>query len=127
MKTRINRIKKLSSTFGVLLDQEQRACREQVESLIESIRAIQDSTADVRLKRLAAQLKALQERFDVLSGMGRNDFLAKIDSEAEAMSLNLSDGRVSKIMTGLMEAPALSLNQFCERLLDLLNQITGAE
>ncbi len=126
MRARIDRIKKLSTNFAVLLGQEQQACRAQVEALIESIRTIQGSTADVRLKRLVAQLKALQERLIVLSRMGRDDFLAKIDREAEALCLDVADGRASKIMTALMDGP-LSLNQFCERLLDLLNQAMGAE
>ncbi|HSF25353.1 MAG TPA: sigma-54-dependent Fis family transcriptional regulator [Blastocatellia bacterium] len=127
MKTRISRIKNLSSNFGALLDREQRACRAQVAALVESIKTIQGSSGDVRLRRLVAQLKSLQERLVVLSSMGRDDFLAKIDREAEALSLDLADGRASKIMTALMNGPPLSLNQFCERLLDLLNQAMGAE
>jgi Nif-specific regulatory protein len=127
MKARLNRIKKLSGNFALLLEQEQRATGAQMDAVIESIRAISGTTADVRFQRLAAQIKVLQQRLDLLTQMGRDDFLAKIDSEVEAVSADLADARASKIITALIEGPTLALNHFCERLLDLLNEATGAE
>jgi Nif-specific regulatory protein len=127
MKSNIQRIKRLSSSFAALLEQEQRACRAQVDALLESITAIQGDTADVRFQRLRTHLKALEERVNLLARMGRDDFLAKIGSEADAMSLNLTDARTARITTALIEAPTLTLNSFCERLLDLLNEAFKAE
>ena len=127
MKTRTDRIKKLSEGFAALLEQERKTLIAQVLTLVESIRAIQGNTADVRFQRLAAQLKAMQERFELLAEMGRNDFLAKINTEAEALSLGIADARAVKIIAALMENPGFALNDFCERLLDLLNEATRAE
>ncbi|MEK6301401.1 MAG: sigma-54-dependent Fis family transcriptional regulator [Acidobacteriota bacterium] len=127
MKARADRIKRLSESFGALLERERKACGAQVAALIESIKVMQGNSADVRLQRLAVQLKALQERIDLLAGMGRDDFLAKIDREAEALSLDIADARALKIIAALIENPGLALNDFCERLLDLLNEETRAE
>ena len=71
MKARVNRIKKLSGNFALLLEQERQAARAQLDALIESIRAISGSAADVRFQRLATQIKALRQRLDLLAEMGR--------------------------------------------------------
>ena len=127
VKARIDRIKKQSKDFADLLDQQQKACQAELEALVASIRAIQGSTADIRFQRLAAQLRALGERLELLASMGRRDFLAKIEREADELLLRTADARAGRIMTALMAEPALPLNHFCERMLDLLNEAIGAE
>jgi len=127
MKVKADRIKGLSETFAALLEQEQRACQEEISSLIESVRTIQGDTADKRLQRLTAQLKKLQERFDLLADMARRDFLAKITREADELKLSLADSRAATVLTGLIQAQPSSLNLICESLLDRVIEATGAE
>jgi Nif-specific regulatory protein len=127
MKTKANRIKNLSETLTSLFEQEGRANREIVSSLVESITALQGDTGDRRLQLLGSQLKKLQARFDLLAEMARRDFLAKIEHEAEELAAGMADSRSAAIMTALIEIQAPSLNSFCESLLDRLIEATGAE
>ena len=62
MKSKIDRIKKLSSNFAVLLEQEQRACHSQLDALIDALQTMQGNSADRRLQRIALELKSLKER-----------------------------------------------------------------
>ena len=121
MKSKLDRIKKLSSNFAVLLEQEQRACHSQLDALIDAIQTMQGNSADRRLQRLALELKSLKERLALLADMGRSDFLTKIGGEAESLALQMADARAAKVLLALAVARRHSLNAFCERLLDLLN------
>jgi Nif-specific regulatory protein len=127
MKAEPDRIKSLAETLAALLDGEQRACQEEISSLIESVRVIQGDTADRRLQRLTAQLKKLKERLGLLSDMARRDFLAKITREAEAMTGSLTDGRIAQVLAALLDLHAPSLNHFCESLIDHTIEATQAE
>jgi Nif-specific regulatory protein len=127
MKAKANRIQKLSENFAVLLEREQQDCQTQINTLIEAVKLIQGDTADRRLQQLTSQLKALQQRLRLLLEMGRGDFLAKIEREAEAIAQLAVDGRAVKIIDHLLGENLLSLNLFCERLLDSLIEITQAE
>jgi Nif-specific regulatory protein len=122
-----NRIQNLTDNFSALLAEEQQACEAQIQALIESIKLIQGDTADRRFHQLIAQLKTLQQRFTLLIEMSRNDYLVKIRREAEASSVNFNDGRIAQIITSLMTGATVSLNLFCERLLDCLIETTAAE
>ena len=110
-----------------LLEQESRANREIVSSLVESIAGLQGDTGDRRLHLLGTQLKKLQARLDLLAEMARRDFLAKIEHEAEELAAGMADSRTAAIMTALIEIQVPSLNLFCESLLDRLIEATGAE
>jgi Nif-specific regulatory protein len=127
MKSKLERIKKLSINFAVLLEQEQRACGSQLDALIDAIQTMQGNTADRRLQRIALELRSLKERLALLADMGRSDFLTKIDGEAEALALQVADARAARVLLALAGARLHSLNAFCEHLLDLLNEATGAE
>ena len=127
MKSQADRIKSLSETFAALLEREKRSSQELISSLIESVRTIQGDTADRRLQRLTAQLKHLQERFDLLTEMARRDFLAKIQREAEDLRQSMTDSRVASVLTALLEIQSPSLSFFCETLLDSLIEVTSAE
>jgi Nif-specific regulatory protein len=127
MTFRADRIKNLSTSFAALLEQEQKACQEQIRRLIEAIRVIQGGSSDRRLQRLVAQLKSLQDRFELLTELGREDYLAKINREAEGLSVDMGDSKAIKIVLALIDSHSTSLNLFCERLLDLLNETTEAE
>src|SRR5205085_10640452 len=70
---------------------------------------------------------SLEERLALLSDMGRSDFLTKIAGETEAMATELADARAARVLLALAGTRPHSLNAFCERLLDLLNEATGAE
>jgi transcriptional regulator with GAF, ATPase, and Fis domain len=127
MKTTLDRIKKLADNFAVLLEQERRACHAQLDALIDALQAVQGNTADRRLQRIALELKSLKERLALLSDMGCSDFLTKIAGETEALATELADARAARVLLALAGTRPHSLNAFCERLLDLLNEATGAE
>ncbi|MEK6320574.1 MAG: sigma 54-interacting transcriptional regulator [Acidobacteriota bacterium] len=127
MKARTDRIGKLSESCTALLEKEQQAYRETVSYIIESIRALQGDTADRRLQRLFAQVKGLQEQLDLLVAMARQDFLAKIAGEADDLSHDIADSRAAQVIIPLLQSPSLTLNSFCEALLDQLISVTGAE
>src|SRR2546423_7691596 len=127
MKTTLDRIKKLADNFAVLLEQERRACQAQLDALIDALQAVQGNTADRRLQRIALELKSLKERLALLSDMGRSDFLTKIAGETEAKATELADARAARVLLALAGTRPHSLNAFCERLLDLLNEATDAE
>jgi Nif-specific regulatory protein len=127
MKASADRIKSLSETFSSLLQQEKRACDETINSLIEYVRTIQGGTADRRLHQLNAQLKALQQRVNILAAIGQDDFLAKITEEAESLKTGIADLRVSAVIIPIIEEQVHSLNLLCEALLDGLIQTTNSE
>jgi Nif-specific regulatory protein len=127
MKAKANRIKNLADNFATLLEQERQGLQSQIDRLIESTRMIQGDTADRRLQQLLTQLKALEKRLNLLVDMGRGDYLAKIDREAQSLGSSPTDSRALKVMRSMMDSRALSLNLFCERLLDSLIETTGAE
>src|SRR5688572_13065904 len=103
MKTGNNRIKNLSDSFASLLEQERGMCEEMISSLMESIRKLQGNTADWRLQRLAAQLKKLQERLNLLVEMARQDYLAKIEREADDLKDRLLDSRAGSVLLSLVK------------------------
>ncbi|HXG64833.1 MAG TPA: sigma-54-dependent Fis family transcriptional regulator [Blastocatellia bacterium] len=113
MKTRADRIRNLADTFSALLEREQQACEELV------------ATADAA--QSAAVLKKIQARFDLLVGMGRDDFLAKIKRETEEVQQALADSRAAAVLLALVRTQPSSLQQVCESLLDGLIDTTGAE
>jgi GAF domain-containing protein len=59
--------------------------------------------------------------------MARQDFLANIMDEAERLHERQADSRIARVLTALVEFKQPTLQQFCERLLDRLIEITGAE
>lgn len=127
MKSGADRIKSLTDTFASLLERESFASKEVISAILETIQAMQGGAADRRLQRMAAQLKGLQKRLDLLDRMARQDFLDAIAREAERLIDSRPDNRASGVMTSLMRIHTPSLSLFCERLLDCLIEATGAE
>ncbi|MEW6208706.1 MAG: sigma-54-dependent Fis family transcriptional regulator [Acidobacteriota bacterium] len=127
MKLGADRIRSLIDAFTSLLERESGASREVISSLLETIQVLQGGSSDRRLQRMAAQLKGLEERLDLLDRMARQDFLDAIRREAERLAENKADIRASRVMTSLARIPAPSVKLFCERLLDSLIETTGAE
>ena len=127
MKATAARIKSLSATFSSLLQQEKNVCGELIASLLKYIKTIQEGTADRRLHQLNTELKTLQQRISVLATMGQDDFLAKIEKEAEHLKAGMADARLSGIITLIIEAQDHSINLVCESLLDGLIRATNAE
>jgi transcriptional regulator with GAF, ATPase, and Fis domain len=127
MKANPNRIEGLAGTLSALLDREQQASRETISSLIELVKMLQGDTADRRFKRIAAELKRLQDRFDLLAQMARADFLPKIKTEAAKLARDAGESRAASVVTSLIDHSLPSLNAFCDLLLDRLIDVTGAE
>lgn len=127
MKANPNRIEGLARTLSALLDREQQASRETISSLIELVKMLQGDTADRRFKRIAAELKRLQDRFDLLAQMARADFLPKIEAEAAKLVRDAGESRAASVVTSLIDHSPPSLNAFCDLLLDRLIDVTGAE
>ena len=127
MKARADRIKSLTETFSALLQQEKQGCSEMITSLIEYVRAMQDVTADRRLQQVNTQLKALQQRLDVLATISQDDFLARIQNEAEGFKGGMSAARVSGVITPIIDGQIHSPHLLCELLLDGLIRATKAE
>jgi Nif-specific regulatory protein len=127
MKEKADRIKSLTKTFTALLEQEKRVCQEAVSSLMELADAMHEDTADRRLKSLTNQLKRLQQRFDLLMEISGRDFLAKIEEEAKDLKTSFADSRAVAVLRGLIKVQPLSLNLFCNSLLDHLIEAAGAE
>ena len=127
MKASADRIRSLADTFSALLQQEKQGCSEMITSLIEYVRAMQEVTADRRLQQLNTQLKALQQRLDVLATIAHDDFLSRIASEAEGLRVGMSDARVSSVLTPIIEGQIHSPHLLGELLLDGLIRATKAE
>ncbi|MCA1629879.1 MAG: sigma 54-interacting transcriptional regulator [Acidobacteria bacterium] len=127
MKNSAAHIQNLAETFAALLEREQRACAEAISSLADAIRSLQGETNDRRLQRLAAQLRQLRERLDLLAALGRDDFLAKIAREARELREAGADARAASVLASLVELRAPALAPFCETLLESLCEATGAE
>ncbi|MFY9558294.1 MAG: sigma 54-interacting transcriptional regulator [Blastocatellia bacterium] len=127
MKAKADRIGRLSEACAALLEKEQQAYRETVSHIIESIRVLQGDTADRRLQRLFGQVKDLQQRLDLLVGMARLDYLAKIGREADDLAGANVDGRAGQVIIALLQSSSSSSSLFCEAVLDQLIRVTGAE
>lgn len=127
MKAKADRIKNLSETFALLLQRERQACSEIITSLIEYVRSIQNGTADRRLRQLNTQLEALRQRLDVLSSVGQDDFLNRIQDEAESLRAGISEARVSTVLTPIIEQQTYAPQLLCELLLDGLIKATSSE
>jgi Nif-specific regulatory protein len=127
MRENVHRIRNLAAACAALLEQEGAATREKISALMESVRAIQGERSDRRLLFLNAELKRLQEHFNLLMGMARSDFLAKIQRETEELDRGAADSRLAAVLKSLIEAPPSSLHEFCTFLLDRLIEATGAE
>src|ERR1041384_533404 len=127
MKAKADRIKNLSEAFAAALQQQQRASRQVISSLIESVRLLQADTADRRLQLISVQLNRLKDQIGLMTDAGERDFLSIIAREADELGRLLGDGRAANVILALLQDQSTSANQFCELLLDLLIQATGAE
>jgi transcriptional regulator with GAF, ATPase, and Fis domain len=127
MKSSADRIKNLAETLSALLEREAGERGDLIASLNELLRTIQGDTADRRLQRVAAQLRQLQERLELLDQMARRDFLSKIQHEAEELSSSWADSRMAAVLDALVGAQPPSFKLFCETLLDRLIEALGAE
>ncbi|PYV37251.1 MAG: hypothetical protein DMG06_28580, partial [Acidobacteria bacterium] len=94
-------------------------------ALLESISRIKGATADKRLQHVLTQTKKLQERFELLTQMAQQDFLAKIRHEIDGLQGDLTDSRVACVLETLVRIEPLSINTFFEKLLDRLMETTG--
>jgi Nif-specific regulatory protein len=124
---RTNGIKNLVETLSALLDQETRACQQSVSALLESVRTLQGDTADRRLQSVSSQLKRLHQRIELLAELAHQDFLKPLQQEAEMLRSEQAGGRLTAVLTALLDAPAGSLGTFCELMLDRIIEATGAE
>lgn len=127
MKENAHRIKNLAEACATLLDQERSSAREMISALMDSVRTIQGDTSDRRLMGLISQMKKLQERLDLLTGMVRSDFLAKILRETGELESTPVDNCLAALLKAVVETPSPTLNVFCASLLDRLTEATGAE
>ncbi|MBI4854946.1 MAG: sigma-54-dependent Fis family transcriptional regulator [Acidobacteria bacterium] len=127
MTKQTNQIKSLTTTLFEFLKQEEKACQEQILSIIELIKNIQGSSADRRLQRLNTQLKELREHLNLLIKILKEDFVAKINFQIDELNEKLSDNRLIKILTELFQTKPLSLKQFCQTLLENLIKLINAE
>lgn len=127
MKAKADRIKKLSEAFAAMLQQQQRASRQIISSLAESVRLLQADTADRRLQLILVQLNKLKDQTGLLTDIAERDFLANIEREAEELGNSLGESRAASVILALLGSQASSLNDFCDFLLDRLIEATGAE
>jgi hypothetical protein len=79
----MDRLAQLASSLDALVAREQRAQREAVTGLLDTVQALQGGSADRRYVLLVARLKQLREQLDQLGDMIREDYLAKIAGELE--------------------------------------------
>ena len=121
------RIRSLVKTLAELIENERRADQALISSLLDSVKTIKGETADRRLHLLTTQLKALRNRIDLLCEMARADFLTKIAREAESLGEELGDARVARVLSSALRPTITNLSLFCETVLDLLIEVTGAE
>jgi Nif-specific regulatory protein len=127
MKAKADRIKKLSEAFAAMLQQQQRASRQIISSLAESVRLLQADTADRRLQLILVQLNKLKDQTGLLTDIAERDFLANIEREAEELGNSVGESRAASVILALLGSQASSLNDFCDFLLDRLIEATGAE
>jgi len=122
----IRRIDGLVKSLEELIENERRKSRAMLSSLLDSVNAIRGETADRRLSLLAAQLKALDARFELFCNIALDDLLAKIAREVEDLTQE-DDSRAARVLTSSLRSTFTSPNLFCETVLDLLIDVTGAE
>jgi transcriptional regulator with GAF, ATPase, and Fis domain len=131
MRTQAERIQGLAQTLSSLLDQEEQTQLRLISSLIQAVKLVQGETADRRLQPLARELKELQDQLALLGRMAREDYLAKISREAEALTSSQNEDRedetLAALLASLLAARPRSLNQFCDLLLDQLLALLKAE
>lgn len=127
MKTKPDRIQDLSENFSLLFEQERKACLDLLRSLQDAVRTLQGDMADRRLQRLSGQIRQLQDRIEVFSGLVHRDFFTHLKEEAAALGRELNDGRLAKVLSALINDQTPALNRFCDSLLDGLINATGAE
>ena len=107
-----DRIRQLASGLDALVQQELVSQRSVVASMLDTILSIQGASADRRFGRLAAQLKQLRERQDLLSEMIRSDFLAKISVELDDAAYASASTRALAIVESLATEVPRSLGSF---------------
>jgi len=120
-------IRALAERLAALLEQESAEHQAILSALIESVSLLQGDTADRRFLGINSQLKRLRERLDFLVKMARQDFLRKIQQQAQALDAKESGGRLSAILAGLIERQTGAFRPFCETLLDQVMAAVGAE
>jgi Nif-specific regulatory protein len=127
MKSYIERIRSLAETLAALLGHEALSCQKSVLDLLESVRVLRGDTADLRLQSLSTELKKLEQRVALLSRMAHQDFLTPLLGELEGLEKTQGEKRLADVMMSLANTHAVSLNSFCEVLLDQVIEATGAE
>src|SRR5437588_3123851 len=123
----VRRISGLVKTLEELIENERRTSRVLLLELLDSVNAIKGETGDRRLIGLSTRLKALAARIDLLCEIACNDFLTKIARETELLEEDLGDARVARIVTRALRTTITNPCLFCETVLDLLIEVTGAE
>ena len=127
MKTKVTRIASLTTALRSLLRGRQVSLRQEISSLVDSIRTLQGETADRRFQQITGRLKMLGDDLDMLMELACGDFLVSLERSLDELGASMTQARLGSVLARLLDGLPLSLNPFCELLLDCMIEVTGAE